>query len=316
MPVKIPDALPATKVLTEENIFVMTEKRSQQQDIRPLQIAILNLMPTKEQTEIQLLRLIGNTPLQVDVTLLHTATYHPKHADSAHLASFYKTLEDVQEQYFDGVIITGAPVEQMDFDDVAYWQELKRVFAWADSHAFSTLCICWAAQASLYYHYGIGKVPLKEKLFGVYEYTVQQKCHPLMRGFDDCFLIPASRHSAVDEQAVYACPDLLVLVVSAEAGIGLIADTSGRRIYATGHSEYDADTLGNEYLRDVGKGLSIAVPKNYYENDDPKGNVLVRWRSSGNLLFSNWLNYFVYQETPFDIEDIPRQWPQKDVGYA
>ncbi len=304
MPVKIPNALPATKVLTEENIFVMTEQRSAQQDIRPLQIAILNLMPTKVQTEIQLLRLIGNTPLQIEVTLLHTASYKPQNVDDEHLFSFYRTFEDVQDEYFDGVIITGAPVEMLDFKDVRYWKELESIMAWADKRSFSTLYICWAAQAGLFYHYGIDKSPLNKKLFGVFEFKVRDNRHKLMRGFDDYFWIPGSRHSRVNEEDVFNCEDLEVLALSDEAGIGLIASQDGRRIFATGHSEYDANTLALEYYRDVNKGMDIDVPKHYFRDDNPNNEIIVRWRSSANLLFSNWLNYFVYQETPFDIKNI------------
>lgn len=301
MPVKIPDALPATRVLTEENIFVMTEKRSRQQDIRPLHIAILNLMPTKEATETQLLRLIGNTPLQVEVTLLHTATYASQNVDAEHLRAFYRTFEQVREEYFDGVIITGAPVETLDFSDVRYWSELKQIIAWADARAFSTLYICWAAQAGLHYHYGIGKRLLDKKMFGVFEHEVTMPTHKLLRGFDDHFWIPASRHTQIDEAQALSCPDLDILAVSPESGIGLMASRDGRWVFATGHSEYDPDTLRREYLRDRDKGLSIDVPRHYFEDDDPDKPVIVRWRSAANLLFANWLNYFVYQETPYDL---------------
>ncbi|NMD39003.1 MAG: homoserine O-succinyltransferase [Christensenellaceae bacterium] len=304
MPVKIPNALPATKVLTEENIFVMTEQRSAQQDIRPLQIAILNLMPTKVQTEIQLLRLIGNTPLQIEITLLHTSSYKPQHVDDEHLVSFYRTFEDVQDEYYDGVIITGAPVETLDFKDVRYWKELEAIMAWADRRAFSTLYICWAAQAGLYYHYGIDKIPLDKKLFGVFEFEVRDKRHKLMRGFDDCFWIPNSRHSTINNEDVFNCEDLEVLALSKEAGIGIIASHDGRRVFATGHSEYDANTLAQEYFRDKNKGMDIDLPKNYFKDDNPNNEIIVRWRSAANLLFANWLNYFVYQETPYDIKNI------------
>ncbi len=304
MPVKIPDALPATRILTQENIFVMTEKRSSSQDIRPLHIAILNLMPTKEDTETQLLRLIGNTPLQVEITLLHTESYNSRNVDYQHLSAFYRTFADVKNEYFDGVIITGAPVEKLDFEDVHYWQELQNIMAWADERAFSTLFICWAAQAGLHYHYGIHKRPLPQKMFGVFPHKVLIKDSKLVRGFDDIFHIPVSRHTGLVEEEVLACPDLNVLAASEESGMGLIASLNGRRVFATGHSEYNANTLANEYFRDVGKGLEIQVPKYYFPQDDPKNEPVVRWRSHANLLFANWLNYYVYQETPYKLSDL------------
>lgn len=304
MPVKIPDALPATRILTQENIFVMTEKRSSSQDIRPLHIAILNLMPTKEDTETQLLRLIGNTPLQVEITLLHTESYNSRNVDYQHLSAFYRTFADVKNEYFDGVIITGAPVEKLDFEDVHYWQELQNIMAWADERAFSTLFICWAAQAGLHYHYGIHKRPLPQKMFGVFPHKVLIKDSKLVRGFDDILHIPVSRHTGLVEEEVLACPDLNVLAASEESGMGLIASLDGRRVFATGHSEYNANTLANEYFRDVGKGLEIQVPKYYFPQDDPKNEPVVRWRSHANLLFANWLNYYVYQETPYKLSDL------------
>lgn len=303
MPVKIPDALPATRTLTQENIFVMTEKRSASQDIRPLRIAILNLMPTKEDTETQLLRMIGNTPLQVEITLLHTESYSSRNADYQHLSTFYRTFEDVKDQYFDGVIITGAPVEKLDFQDVHYWAELKNIMAWADQRAFSTLFICWAAQAGLFYHYGIHKRPLPEKMFGVFLHKVLKKDSKLMRGFDDVFDIPMSRHTGLVEEEVYACRDIDVLATSQESGIGIIASRDGRRVFATGHGEYNANTLANEYFRDLNKGLPIQVPQHYFQDDDPKKEPVVRWRSHGNLLYANWLNYCVYQETPYELSE-------------
>ena len=301
MPVCIPDALPAAKTLAAENIFVMTHQRSTHQDIRPLNIAILNLMPTKEATETQLMRLIGNTPLQINVTLLRTATYESQHTAYEHLATFYRTFEEVQSERFDGLIITGAPVEQMDFREVGYWKELERVMAWAKENVFSTLFICWAAQAGLYYHYGIDKHPLPAKMFGVFTHRVLDRSCKLVRGFDDEFLIPVSRHTAIDEDAVYACPDLHVAAASPESGVGLIVSRDNRFVFATGHSEYDANTLANEYFRDVSKGLPIAVPQHYFPNDDPTQIPLLRWRGHANLLFQNWLNYYVYQETPYDL---------------
>lgn len=300
MPVCIPDALPAAKVLALENIFVMTRQRSTHQDIRPLHIAVLNLMPTKEATETQLLRLIGNTPLQVHVTLLRTATYESQHTAHRHLSTFYRTFEEVRGEKFDALIITGAPVEQMEFSEVGYWRELERVMAWAKENVFSTLFICWAAQAGLNYFYGIRKRALKEKMFGVFPHRVLDRSCKLVRGFDDEFFIPVSRHTAVDEEAVYASNRLRVVAASEESGIGLIVSDDERFVFATGHSEYDAGTLAAEYFRDVQKGLPIAVPRHYFPNDDPARPPVVRWRAHANLLFQNWLNYYVYQETPFD----------------
>lgn len=307
MPVKIPDALPATRVLTEENIFVMTEKRSRLQDIRALKIVILNLMPTKEKTEIQLLRLIGNTPLQVEITLLRTGSYQSQNTEDEYLRTFYRTLSDVRDEYFDGLIITGAPVEKLDFGEVAYWEELKSVMQWADSHAFSTLYICWAAQAGLYYHYGIEKYALEEKLFGVFDASLQDRRDMLLRGFDDVFCVPMSRHTAVDEDAVRACEDLILLARSDEVGLALARSRDGRRIFATGHSEYDRDTLAREYYRDLEKGLSIAVPQNYFPKDNVELPPMLRWHAHANLLFANWLNYFVYQETPYELTSLSGQ---------
>lgn len=301
MPVKIPDALPATRVLTEENIFVMTEKRSQSQDIRPLRIAILNLMPTKEKTETQLLRLISNSPLQVEITLLRTGTYEGTHTSADYLDAFYRTLSDVEEEFFDGLIITGAPVEKLDFTDVLYWEELTRIMDWADRRVFSTLYICWAAQAGLYYHYGINKHPLAQKLFGVFDTRLTDLRDRLLCGFDDTFTVPMSRHTALDEDALAACDELTVLATSPETGAALVRSRDGRRVFATGHSEYDRDTLAHEYYRDVDKGLPIDLPQHYFPQDDPGQPPLLRWHAHASLLFSNWLNYFVYQETPFEL---------------
>lgn len=304
MPVKIPDALPATKVLTDENIFVMTDKRSATQDIRALRIAILNLMPTKEKTETQLLRLIGNTPLQVEITLLRTESYESRNTDEEYLRAFYRTPDEVRDEFFDGVIITGAPVEQMEFSDVVYWEELKRVMEWADSRAFSTLYICWAAQAGLYHHYGIEKRALQRKLFGVFETELSDRRDKLLRGFDDTFTVPMSRHTEVNEQAVAACEDLVILARSQEAGLALARSRDGRRVFATGHSEYDRDTLAREYWRDVERGLPIDLPRHYFPGGDPQRAPLMRWHSHANLLFANWLNYFVYQETPYELSTL------------
>ena len=304
MPVKIPNALAATRVLTEENIFVMTELRSATQDIRPLRIAILNLMPTKEKTETQLLRLVGNTPLQVEITLLHTSSYQSQNTDETYLQTFYRTLSNVQEEFFDGLIITGAPVEQMDFQEVAYWDELKHIMDWANVHAFSTLYICWAAQAGLYYHYGIEKYPLPEKLFGVFDTQLTDRRDMLLRGFDDTFRVPMSRHTAVDISALRKADDLLVLAESPKVGLALARSQDGRRIFATGHSEYDRDTLAREYFRDIAKGLPIQVPQNYFPEDKTDLPPLLSWHAHANLLFLNWLNYFVYQETPYELQTL------------
>ncbi|MCL1854251.1 MAG: homoserine O-succinyltransferase [Clostridia bacterium] len=301
MPVKIPDTLPAARTLADENIFVMRQERSMHQDIRPLRIAILNLMPTKERTETQLLRLIGNTPLQVEATLLRTATYEGTNTAHEHLAAFYCTFSEVAAERFDGLVITGAPVEQIEFVQVRYWEELLRVLEWADRHVFSTLFICWAAQAAMYHYYGIGKHPLPHKMFGVFEHRVCNPLSRLMRGFDDVFSIPVSRHTEIREKDVAACPLLELLAVSGESGVGLAQSTDGRRVFATGHSEYDAMTLDAEYRRDVQKGIGVSVPKHYYPDDDPDKAPVVRWRGHANLLFSNWLNYYVYQETPYDL---------------
>lgn len=304
MPIKIPNKLPATKTLTEENIFVITETRALTQDIRPLKIAILNLMPTKIETETQLARLLGNTPLQVELTLMHTESYHSKNVAEEHLLAFYKTFDEVKDETFDGMVITGAPVEQMPFEEVIYWEELCRIFEWTKTHVTSTFHICWGAQAGLYYHYGIPKYPLEEKLFGVYDHRVERKSSILFRGFDEIFRAPHSRHTAIHREDVEKVPQLKILASSDEAGLYAVSTARGRQIFITGHSEYDADTLKKEYLRDVNAGLPISVPKNYFPEDDPKRQPLVTWRSHANLLYSNWLNYFVYQVTPYDINKI------------
>ena len=304
MPIKIPNKLPATKTLTEENIFVITETRALTQDIRPLKIAILNLMPTKIETETQLARLLGNSPLQVELTLLHTGSYKSKNINEEHMLAFYKTFAEVEHETFDGMVITGAPVEQMPFEEVAYWDELCRIFEWTKTHVTSTFHICWGAQAGLYYHYGINKQPLPEKLFGVYPHKVEHKSSILFRGFDDVFYAPHSRHTTISREDVEKVPDLKVLSSSEEAGLYVISTSKGRQIFVTGHSEYDAGTLRKEYQRDVDAGLPIDVPKNYFPDDDPTREPMVSWRSHANLLYSNWLNYFVYQVTPYDISQI------------
>ena len=304
MPIKIPNLLPATQTLHEENIFVITENRAVTQDIRPLRIVMLNLMPQKIATETQIARLIGNTPLQVELELLQTATHKSTHTSEDHMLSFYKVFDDIKDQNFDGMIITGAPVEHLEFEEVEYWQELCEIMEWSKTHVTSTLHICWGAQAGLYYHYGIPKVQLSEKLFGVFEHKLDYKRSILFRGFDDTFLVPHSRHTANRRADIESVEGLRVLASSEEAGVFVVSTERGRQIFVTGHSEYDGDTLKKEYLRDKGKGLEIAIPKNYFPNDDDTKEPIVRWRSCANLFYSNWLNYFVYQTTPYDITQI------------
>ncbi|MGI6004470.1 MAG: homoserine O-acetyltransferase MetA [Christensenellales bacterium] len=304
MPVRIPNELPAFQTLQQENIFVMDIMRAQTQDIRPLRIAIMNLMPTKVTTETQLLRLLGNTPLQVEVTLLHTATYASKNTASDHLLTFYKTLEEVQDEKFDGLIITGAPVEHLSFEEVHYWDELKRLMKWARKNVYSTLYICWAAQAGLYYHYGIPKYAMDQKVFGVFPHQVVCEGARLVRGFDDVFYAPHSRHTEVREADIKKVDDLVIIAKSPQAGIYLVSSKNGRHVFVTGHSEYDGGTLYAEYTRDVGKGLCIDLPQNYFPGDDPSKSPVVSWRGHANLLFQNWLNYCVYQETPYDLNEI------------
>jgi len=305
MPVKIPNTLPARAILEGENIFVMGEERASHQDIRPLRVAILNLMPTKIQTEIQLLRLLGNSSLQVDVTLLHTATHDSVNTPAEHLINHYSYFSQVRRRKFDGFIITGAPVEQLPFEQVDYWEELKDIMNWAHENVFSTFYICWGAQAGLYHRYGIPKYPLSEKKFGVFSHRVLDKRHRLMRGFDDEFYAPHSRHTEIRRSDIERVPDLTILAESDEAGVYIVASRNGRAIFVTGHSEYDDMTLKSEYDRDVGKGLPIKVPVNYYPDNDPSNLPRVRWRGHANLLFVNWLNYFVYQVTPYHLRDIP-----------
>lgn len=304
MPIKIPNQLPATKTLTEENIFVITETRALTQDIRPLKILLLNLMPKKIVTETQLARLLGNTPLQVELELIHTSTHKSRNTPADHLLNFYKTFEDVKHLKYDGMIITGAPVEQMPFEDVEYWQELCEILEWSKTNVTSTLHICWGAQAGLYYHYGIDKQLLDKKLFGVFPHTVDRRSSILFRGFDDVFMIPHSRHTTISRRDIEAEPRLKILASSEEAGVYAIATDRGRQIFLTGHAEYDAGTLREEYERDVNAGLPIEVPQNYFPNNDPKKDPLVTWRGHAHLLFSNWLNYFVYQTTPYDLREI------------
>ncbi len=304
MPIKIPNELPAYKTLTDENIFVMTETRALTQDIRPLKIAIVNLMPTKIDTETQLLRLLGNTSLQVESDLIRTASHQSRNTSREHLETFYKTFEDIREENYDGMIITGAPVEQLPFEEVEYWDELCAIMEWSKRHVHSTMHICWGAQAGLYYHYGIQKKSLPEKLFGVFPHQAERKNYILLRGFDDIFMVPHSRHTTVDRADIEACPDLKILASSPEAGVYICATDGGSRIFITGHSEYDPLTLEREYLRDKNAGLPIAPPKNYYPDDDDTRPPLVTWRSHANLLYANWLNYMVYQTTPYDLKEL------------
>ena len=307
MPIKIPNDLPAVKTLESENIFVMTETRAITQDIRPLKILILNLMPKKIETETQLARVLGNTPLQVDLELIHTETHKSKNVAEEHLLSFYKTFKDVKDRTFDGMIITGAPVEQMEFEEVSYWNELCEIMEWSKTHVHSTFHICWGAQAGLYYHFGIKKYPLSEKLFGVFSHKVEYKRSMLFRGFDDEFMVPHSRHTTIKREDVEAVKDLRILSSSEDAGVYAIMTKRGKQIFITGHSEYDCDTLKSEYLRDLSQGKPISVPANYYPCDNPRRTPVVTWRAHANLLYSNWLNYFVYQTTPYDIEKVNKK---------
>lgn len=307
MPIKIPNDLPAVKVLTDENIFVMTENRAISQDIRPLKILLLNLMPKKIETETQFSRLLGNTPLQVELELIHTKSHKSKNVAEEHLLAFYKTFDEIKENYYDGFIITGAPVEQMEFEEVEYWEELVEIMEWSKTHVHSTLHICWGAQAGLYYHYGIKKYPLDKKLFGVFPHKVDYKRSILFRGFDDTFMIPHSRHTTVKREDIEKVSELKILSTSEEAGVYAVMNKKGRSIFITGHSEYDADTLKAEYVRDLSQGKPIEIPKNYFPEDNPKKNPIVSWRAHANLLFSNWLNYFVYQTTPYDITSVSKE---------
>lgn len=301
MPIKVPDHLPAKEVLARENIFVMDESVAYHQDIRPLRIAILNLMPTKETTETQLLRLIGNTPLQVEVVLLHPKTHTSKNTSAEHLEAFYKTFDDIADQKYDGFIITGAPVEHLPFEEVTYWEELKEIMDWTVNNVTSTFHICWGAQAGLYHHFGIPKYPLDEKMFGVFAHGVSRPNTNLLRGFDEMFFVPQSRHTEVRREDIAKVPGLEILSESDDAGVYIAATSDGKQIFVTGHSEYDSSSLKWEYDRDKAKGLRINVPRNYYPQDDPARQPLSTWRAHANLLFSNWLNYYVYQETPYEL---------------
>ena len=304
MPIRIPNDLPAAETLLQENIFVMPQDRAMTQDIRPLEIALVNLMPTKIATETQLSRMLGNTPLQVNLTLVQMKSHESKNTSQDHILSFYKTFDEICHRKFDGLVITGAPVEHLEFEDVDYWDELCRIMEWSKKNVHSTFHICWAAQAGLYYHYGIRKHPLPEKLFGVYPHTKDYKRAILLRGFDDIFYAPHSRHTTVLREDIEKVPELEIIASSEEAGVYAVKTKAGKQIFITGHPEYDPDTLKKEYLRDKNLGLPISVPRNYFPNDDDTQEPVVRWRSHGNLLYSNWLNYFVYQTTPYDIMEI------------
>jgi len=307
MPIQIPNDLPATGILQNENIFVMPEDRATTQDIRPLEIVLLNLMPTKIVTETQLSRLLGNTPLQVHLELMHTTSHKSKNVSQEHLLTFYKSFDELKDRKFDGMVITGAPVENMEFEEVDYWDELCQIMEWSKTNVHSTFHICWGAQAGLYYHYGVGKKPLDEKMFGIFKHTADYKRSILLRGFDDEFWVPHSRHTTVLREDIEKIPGLRIIASSEEAGVYAVMNKKGRQIFITGHSEYDADTLRREYIRDKNLGLPIQVPKNYFPNDDDTQEPIVRWRGHANLLFSNWLNYFVYQTTPYDIMSIGQE---------
>lgn len=302
MPIKIPNGLVAKEVLKSENIFIMDEERAFHQDIRPLKIAILNLMPTKEITEIQILRLLSNTPLQLDVVLLHSSTYTSKNTSEEYLHTFYKRFEDIKNEKFDGLIITGAPIEKMKFEDVEYWEEMTQIFEWSKKNVTSTLHICWGAQAGLYYHYGIPKYDLDEKMFGVFSHYINSNNESLLRGFDEEFYAPHSRHTEIRKSDIDRVPELMTLSESEVSGVYIVMSRDGKQIFVTGHSEYDPMTLFGEYERDINKGLAINIPQNYFEYDDPKNKPIVKWRGHANLLFSNWLNYYVYQQTPYALD--------------
>lgn len=304
MPIKISNELPARSFLEQENVFVMSEERADSQDIRPLKILILNLMPTKIATETQILRLLSNTPLQVDIELMQTVTHVSKNTSQEHLTKFYKSFDEVKNEKFDGMIVTGAPVEQMEFEEVDYWDELCAIFEWAKTNVYSTFYICWGAQAGLYYHYGLKKYPLKEKMFGIFEHQPLDLFHPLMRGIDDKYYVPHSRHTEIRMEDIAKIKELQVLSYSSQSGVHLLSDMECRNFFSTGHSEYDADTLATEYFRDKNKGLDIQIPFNYFPDNDTTKKPPITWRSTGILLFTNWLNYFVYQRTPYDLANL------------
>lgn len=304
MPLNLPDKLPAIKLLQKENIFVMDASRASKQDIRPLKIALLNLMPVKITTETDLIRLLSNSPLQVELDFIKLSTHTSKNTPREHMEAFYKDFDSVIHHKYDGLIITGAPVEQMPFEEVNYWKELTGIFEWAKSNVTSSLFICWGAQAALWHYYGIPKYPLGKKMFGVFEHTKANSSNPILRGFDDLFYVPHSRHTEIKREDIIKVPELTILSESEEAGVYMVVSNNGREFFLTGHSEYSPETLGNEYKRDLSKNLPIEIPKNYYRDDNPDNEPVVRWRSQANMVFINWLNYFVYQETPYNIEAI------------
>ncbi len=303
MPIRVQNDLPAKEILERENIFVMDETRAMSQDIRPIKVGLLNLMPLKEDTELQILRSLSNTPLQVDVVFVNVSSHESKNTSTNHLNKFYVPFEDIKKQRFDGFIITGAPVEQMPFEDVDYWEELKEIMEWTKTHVTSTVHLCWGAQAGLYYHYGIDKEPLDAKMFGVFEHYVRNRKTPLLRGFDDVFLAPHSRHTTVPAEKIRANEELTILAESEEAGVFLVIAQEGKQIFVMGHPEYDRVTLHNEYMRDKNKGLPIEVPKNYYKDDNCENKPLLTWRAHANNMYTNWVNYYVYQATPYVLED-------------
>lgn len=309
MPIKVKSHLPAIKILESENIFVMPNEIALKQDIRPLKILILNLMPTKIETETQLLRLLGNSPLQVDIELLQMASHTSKNTSPHHLTTFYKTFDQVKNESFDGMIITGAPVEQLEFEEVDYWEELCQIMDWSKRNVYSTFHICWGAQAGLYYHFGVHKHLLPKKLSGIYTHTVLNPHHQLMRGFDDTFKIPHSRYTGISEDEIKRCMGLEILAVSKEAGVSIICSRNGRQVFVTGHAEYDRETLANEYFRDKNKGINPDVPYDYFPDDDASRTPPMVWRSNANLLYTNWLNYFVYQATPYDLRELINKYP-------
>ncbi len=301
MPIKVPDNLPAKEILNKENIFVMSESRAFHQDIRPLKIVVLNLMPKKQETEVQLLRLLSNSPLQVDITFLRMESHISKNTSMDYLSTFYKVFSEIKNKKIDGMIITGAPIEHLEFEEITYWDELSEIMEWSKSNVTSTLHICWGAQAGLYYHYKIPKYNLPKKMFGVFEHTRVYKHYDLLRGFDDIFYVPHSRHTEIRREDIEKVKELEILSESEESGIYIVSAKNGKQFFVTGHSEYDSNTLKNEYFRDKNKGLDIDIPKNYFKDDDPENKPLVKWKSHSNLLFSNWLNYYVYQITPYEL---------------
>lgn len=304
MPINVPDRLPAIDVLRQENIFVMTESTAIHQDIRPLRIAVLNLMPIKQTTETQIIRMLSNSPLQIELELVHIASHISRNTPQEHLKTFYKDYREIMQHKYDGFIITGAPIEHLEFEQVDYWKEIQEIMDWTAHNVTSTLFICWAAQAGLYHFYGIPKYKLPAKMFGVFEHLISDPMLPLVRGFDDVFRAPHSRHTEIRREDIEKVPELQIVAYSPEAGVHIVMDRSGRKIFVTGHFEYDPHTLHQEYVRDKNKGMDIDIPQNYFLNDDPSQRPVVTWRSHANLFFANWLNYYVYQSTPYNIESI------------